>query len=73
MDDNACDTVMTRMENDYGADVRKTSKKERRVEVGDHYVNLDCADVDVADLTARKMLKIYSNYIRSVTVIPLCS
>ncbi|RNJ75217.1 MAG: hypothetical protein EB830_06495 [Nitrosopumilus sp. H13] len=65
--------AMTLMEKDYGTDVRKTSKKERHTAVGDHYVNLNCDDIDAADLTARKMLEIYSNHIRSVTVIPLCS
>jgi len=71
MNDATCDVVMGDMKQEYENSVKKIIDPKKRDGSGDHYVRLDCRDIDEADQKSREMIKRYSNYIRTITVRPL--
>ena len=71
MNDSTCHKVMNDMEYEYPNKVYKITDMKQRTGSGDHYVVLDCKDIDDADKKGQEMLQRHSNFIRSITVKPL--
>ncbi len=71
VDGDTCNKVMKDMEREYPDRVHKITDMRRRNGSGDHFVRLECVDIDDADRKGQEILQRHSSFIRSVTVKPL--
>lgn len=71
VDRNACDMVMQDMQKRYGQPTERIIPSRETDGSGDHFIKLQCSNIDDADRKSREMLDQYVNSIYSITVKPL--